>query len=190
MANIPSAIPLITFVIETHMPVGTIQELFVDLLKDTYDAEKQLVRALPNMAGAATSPELKAAFEEHLAVTEGQVERLEQIFEELGLPVQGKHCGGMEGLIEEGEELMEEGGDPDVLDAGLIAAAQKVEHYEISAYGTARTWANLLNLKNVSQRLSQSLDEEAETDEALSKLAERLNVKAEVGDESGFGKRM
>jgi ferritin-like metal-binding protein YciE len=172
------------------MPVGTIQELFVDLLKDTYDAEKQLVRALPSMADAAESPVLKAAFEEHLTVTEGQVSRLERVFKELGLPVQSKHCGGMEGLIEEGEELIDEGGDPQVLDAGLIAAAQKVEHYEIAAYGTARTWANLLNLKTVSQLLSQSLDEESETDEKLSQIAEQLNVKAEVGDESEFGKRM
>ena len=172
------------------MPVGTIQELFVDLLKDTYDAEKQLVKALPNMAEAADSPVLKAAFEEHLTVTEGQVSRLEQVFKELGLPVQGKHCAGMEGLIEEGEELIEEGGDPQVLDAGLIAAAQKVEHYEIAAYGTARTWANLLNLKNVAQLLTESLEEEAETDETLSQIAERLNVKAEVGDQSDSARRM
>ena len=164
------------------MPVGTIQELFVDLLKDTYDAEKQLVKALPKLVEAAASPELRAAFQEHLAVTEEQVERLKEVFQELGLPAQGKHCAGMEGLIEEGEELIEEGGDPQVLDAGLIAAAQKVEHYEIAAYGTARTWANLLNLKTAAQLLSQSLDEEAETDETLTQIAERLNVKAEVGD--------
>jgi ferritin-like metal-binding protein YciE len=165
------------------MPIGTIQELFLDLLKDTYDAEKQLVRALPNLAEAATAPELKAAFEDHLAVTQQQVTRLEQVFQAMDVPVQGKHCAGMEGLIEEGEELMDEGGDPQVIDAGLIAAAQKVEHYEMAAYGTARSWARLLNLRDVAEQLDESLNEESEADETLSKLAERLNVSAEVGDE-------
>lgn len=167
------------------MASETLQDLLVDVLRDTYNAEKQLVKALPKMAKAANSEELRAAFEEHLDVTKQQVIRLEQVFKELNVPVRGKHCVAMEGLIEEGKELMEEDHDPEVLDAGLIAAAQKVEHYEIAAYGTTRTWSEMLGFNNVAQLLKQSLDEEAEADETLSQLATTtVNVRAEDGSDA------
>lgn len=165
------------------MASETLQDLLVDLLKDTYDAEKQLVRALPKMAKAATSEELSAAITNHLEVTRGQVARLEKVFKELGIAARGKHCVAMEGLIEEGKELMEEDHDPEVLDAGLIAAAQKVEHYEIAAYGTARTWAGLLGLNKAADLLNESLEEESEADEELTQLAGQVNVQAEMGGE-------
>lgn len=167
------------------MASETLQDLLVDVLRDTYNAEKQLVKALPKMAKAANSEELRAAFEDHLDVTKQQVMRLEQVFKELNVPVRGKHCVAMEGLIEEGKELMEEDHDPEVLDAGLIAAAQKVEHYEIAAYGTTRTWSEMLGFNNVAQLLKQSLDEEAEADETLSQLATTtVNVRAEDGSDA------
>ena len=119
----------------------TLEDLYMDLLKDLYSAEKQLVKALPKMAKSAQSSDLQRAFQEHLKQTEGQVERIERIFSDLEGSPRGKKCVGMEGLIEEGNEIMKEDVEPDVLDAGLIAAAQKVEHYEIAGYGTARTWA-------------------------------------------------
>ncbi len=166
------------------MPSETLQDLLVDVLRDTYNAEKQLVKALPKMAKAANSEELRAAFEEHLEVTRQQVTRLEEVFKALDVPVRGKHCVAMEGLIEEGKELMEEDHDPEVMDAGLIAAAQKVEHYEIAAYGTVRTWAEMLGHSEVAGLLEQSLNEEAETDEKLSQLAmSTINVNAEDGSE-------
>ena len=165
------------------MASETLQDLLVDLLRDTYDAEKQLVRALPKMAKAATSEELSSAFTNHLEVTRGQVTRLEEVFKELGMAARGKHCVAMEGLIEEGKELIEEDHAPEVLDAALIAAAQKVEHYEIAAYGTARTWAGLLGLNKAADLLNESLDEESETDEELTQLAGQINAKAEVGEE-------
>ena len=165
------------------MPAENLQDLLVETLRDTLDAEKQLVKALPKMAKAATSPDLKAAFTEHLAVTKGQVTRLEKVFEEMGIAARGKHCVAMEGLIEEGSEMIEEEPESVVLDAGLIAAAQKVEHYEIAAYGTCRTWANLLGHNKVADLLSQTLDEEAEADEKLTTIAEGINVQAEVGEE-------
>ena len=166
------------------MAAHTLEDLLIETLRDTYNAEKQLVKALPKMAKAANSDELRAAFEEHLEVTRGQVTRLEKVFKELGVAVRGKHCVAMEGLIEEGKELMEEDHDPDVLDAGLIAAAQKVEHYEIAAYGTVRTWAEMLGHSKAASLLKESLDEEAETDERLSQLAmSTVNVEAEDGSD-------
>ncbi len=157
-----------------------LDDLFVDLLKDLYSAEKQLVKALPKMAKAAKSPDLKKGFEEHLGQTERQVQRIERIFAERnnGAPG-GKKCVGMEGLIAEGEEIIKESGSPDAMDAGLIAAAQKVEHYEISGYGTARTWARKLGYQSAASLLQETLDEEARTDEKLTKLAEsHINVEA------------
>ena len=121
--------------------MATLEDLYTDMLKDLYSAEKQLVKALPKMAKNAESPDLQKAFQEHLKQTEGHVERIERIFSEIGGSPRGKKCVGMEGLIEEGNEIMQEDAEPDVLDAGLIAAAQKVEHYEIASYGTARAWA-------------------------------------------------
>src|SRR4051812_31909767 len=126
------------------MSMESLRDLYVDELKDLYNAEQQITKALPKMAKAASHPDLKAGFEEHLKQTEGHIARLEQIFARLGKGPNGKHCKAMEGLITEGAELMKEGADPDTLDAGLICAAQKVEHYEMAGYGTARTWAKLL----------------------------------------------
>lgn len=160
------------------MKMESLQELYVQGLKDLYSAEKQLVKALPKMAKAASSNELKKGFQEHLKETEGQVQRLEEIFAELGASPRGKKCVGMEGLIEEGKELMEEDADPEVLDAGLIAAAQHVEHYEIAGYGCARTYAELLGYEDAAKLLQESLDEEKAADEKLSAMAESINVEA------------
>jgi ferritin-like metal-binding protein YciE len=156
-----------------------LEELLVDELKDLYSAEKQIVAALPKMAKAASSPDLRRAFERHLEETRRQVERLEQIGEDLEVRMTGKKCKGMEGLIDEGKELLEEDLDENALDAGLIGAAQKVEHYEIAAYGTARTHANLLGYKKAAKLLQQTLDEEGATDKKLTALADSLiNVEA------------
>jgi ferritin-like metal-binding protein YciE len=155
------------------MKVENLEDLYIDLLKDLYNAEKQLMKALPKMAKAAQSRELKEGFEQHLKQTKLQAERIEEIFKDRrsGSP-SGKKCVGMEGLIEEGNEVMKEASNSDVVDAGLIAAAQKVEHYEISAYGTARAWAEKLGHHDAARLLGKTLDEEAVTDEKLTKLAE------------------
>jgi ferritin-like metal-binding protein YciE len=156
-----------------------LEELLVDELKDLYSAENQIVKALPKMIKAADSPELKRAFERHLEETRRQVERLDQIGEDLDVRLTGKKCKGMEGLLEEGKELMEEDLDENALDAGLIGAAQKVEHYEIAAYGTARTHAKLLGYSKTAKLLQQTLDEEGATDKKLTQLADSLiNVEA------------
>jgi ferritin-like metal-binding protein YciE len=157
----------------------TLEDMYVDLLKDLYSAEKQLVKALPKMAKAADASDLQRAFQDHLRQTEGQVERLERIFSDMGGSPRGKKCVGMEGLVEEGNELMREKADPDALDAGLIAAAQKVEHYEIAGYGTARTWANQLGYHGAAQLLQQTLDEEGEANKKLTQIAEsHVNMQA------------
>jgi len=156
-----------------------LEELLVDELKDIYSAENQIIKALPKMAKAASAPELKRAFERHLEETRRQVERLDQIGEALEIKLTGKKCRGMEGLIEEGREIMEEDLDENAIDAGLIGAAQKVEHYEIAGYGTARTHANMLGLTKVARLLQQTLDEEGRTDKKLTDLAERvINMEA------------
>jgi ferritin-like metal-binding protein YciE len=159
---------------ETH----PMEELLVDELKDLYSAENQIIKALPKMAKAATAPELKRAFERHLEETRRQVERLDQIGEALEIKMTGKKCKGMEGLIEEGKEMMGEL-DDEALDAGLIGAAQKVEHYEIAAYGTARAHAEMLGYSKVARLLQQTLNEEGATDKKLTQLAESIiNVEA------------
>jgi ferritin-like metal-binding protein YciE len=156
-----------------------LQELLVDELKDMYNAENQIIKALPKMAKAASSPELKRAFERHLEETKRQVERLDQIGEALDIKLTGKKCKGMEGLIEEGKEIISEDLEANALDAGLIGAAQKVEHYEIAAYGTARAHANMLGLNKIARLLQQTLDEEGNTDKKLTQLAESIiNVEA------------
>jgi ferritin-like metal-binding protein YciE len=160
------------------MQMESLRDLLINELKDIYSAENQILKALPKMAKAATSEELSAAFEEHLEQTRGQVERLEQVFERLEAKAKGKKCKAMEALIEEGKELINEDADPDVLDAGLIAAAQKVEHYEMAAYGCVRTYARLLGEDEVAELLQQNLDEEGETDKKLTGLAENINVQA------------
>jgi ferritin-like metal-binding protein YciE len=152
--------------------LDSLQSLFLNELKDIYHAEKQLVRALPRMAKASTTPELRQAFTQHLRETEGQVQRLERVFKELGQTPRAKKCEGMLGLVEEGKEIMQEDGEPAVIDAALIASAQKVEHYEIAAYGCLRTYAQLLGLSNAERLLQQNLDEEEAADEKLNALAE------------------
>ncbi|HWE21512.1 MAG TPA: ferritin-like domain-containing protein [Hyphomicrobiaceae bacterium] len=150
----------------------TLDDLFLEVLKDTYHAEKQILRALPKMAKAAESKQLRSAFETHRDETEGQVERLEQVFEMIGKPARAKTCPAIQGIIEEGKEVMSDFAETDALDAGLIAAAQAVEHYEIARYGTLRTWAEQLGMKNAVRLLEQTLREEKKTDELLTKLAE------------------
>ena len=154
--------------------MNPLEELLVDELKDLYSAENQIIKALPRMAKAATSPDLRRAFERHLEETRRQVERLDQIGEELEMKMTGKKCKGMEGLIAEGKELLEEDLEEDALDAGLIGAAQKVEHYEIAAYGTARTHAEMLGFRKVAKLLQQTLNEEGATDKKLTQLAENV----------------
>jgi ferritin-like metal-binding protein YciE len=151
-----------------------LEELLVDQLKDLYSAENQIIKALPRMAKAASSPELKRAFERHLEETKRQVERLDEIGEALEVRLTGKKCKGMEGLIAEGKEIMEEDLDDNAIDAGLIGAAQKVEHYEIAAYGTARTHAAMLGHNKAAKLLQQTLDEEGNTDKKLTQLAESI----------------
>jgi ferritin-like metal-binding protein YciE len=163
------------------MELEHLMDLYVDELKDVYNAEKQILRALPKMAKKASHPELRQAFENHQVMTEEQVKRLETIFDDMKLPRRGKKCVGMEGLIEEGQEMMEEGADPDVLDAAMISAAQRVEHYEIAVYGTLRTYARQLGLQEHARLLQKTLDEEGETDKLLTRIAEaRVNRDAEV----------
>lgn len=161
------------------MKMQSLQDLLVDQVRDLYDAEKQLVKALPKMASAASSPELKKAFEEHLRQTTGQVSRLEEVFKHLSHSAKGKTCKAMEGLVEEGEEIIDAKAEPEVRDAGLIAAAQKVEHYEIAGYGCLSTWAEQLSLDEVKRLFAQTLQEEKQTDELLNQIAEKLNQAAE-----------
>ena len=172
------------------MAMDSLKDLYVEELKDLYNAENQLLKALPRLAKKASSPDLKAAFEEHLGQTEGQVNRLEKIFKSLGEKPTGKTCKAMKGLVEEGKEIIEEDGDNSVLDAALIGAAQKVEHYEIAGYGTARTFASMLGEEDAVELLQETLDEEAATDKKLTALAESLvNPEASPADENGSSKR-
>lgn len=149
-----------------------LNDLFLDTLKDIYFAEKQILKALPKMAKAATSDELRAAFEKHHDETEGQVERLEQIFELIDKPARSKTCDAIQGILDEGKEIMDEYKGSEALDAGMLAAAQAVEHYEISRYGTLKQWAQQLGMKDAVRLLDQTLQEEKKTDETLTKLAE------------------
>jgi ferritin-like metal-binding protein YciE len=163
------------------MTMTTLHDLFVHELKDLYSAEKQMVRALPKMARTASSDELRAGFEEHLEQTRGHVERLDEIFAELEIGPRGPKCVAMEGLIEEGSRVMKEDAEPAVMDAALIAAAQKVEHYEIAGYGTVLAYARRLGHSHAQELLQQTLDEEKETDRKLTELAEsEINVEAEA----------
>ncbi|MEK0084832.1 ferritin-like domain-containing protein [Benzoatithermus flavus] len=156
------------------MPVKTVQDLFVDELRDIYHAEKQILKALPKMAKSAQHPELRQAFEQHLEQTRGQVERLEQVFDQLDVAKRGKRCEAMEGLLEEARSTMEEIEDNSVLDVGMIINAQKVEHYEIAGYGSLVALANQLGLKDAAQLLEQTLSEEKEADRKLNEVALRV----------------
>ena len=156
------------------MKLDTLQKLYTDELRDLYNAENQLVKALPKMAKAASSEDLKDAFEKHLEQTKGHVKRLEQVFEALGEKPKGKTCRAMKGLIEEGSEILKEEGEESILDAGIIVAAQKVEHYEIASYGSVRTFAHLLGQNEAAELLQSTLDEESETNELLNRMAESI----------------
>jgi ferritin-like metal-binding protein YciE len=163
----------------TPMKLETLHDLYVDELKDLYNAEHQLLKALPKMAKAASDPQLAKAFTTHLAETEGQVERLEKIFKTLDASPKGKTCKAMQGLLEEGKDVMSEDADPTVMDAALIAAAQRVEHYEMAGYGCVRTFARLLGYEDAAALLQKTLNEEGAADKKLTKLAETvINVEA------------
>ena len=170
------------------MPEQGLKDLYVDELKDIYNAENQLVKALPKMAKAASSYELRQGFEEHLEQTRGHVQRLEKIFESLGENPKGKKCVGMEGLVREGSEVMEEDFEGALMDAALIGAAQRVEHYEIAAYGTASEFAKILGEREHVSMLEETLQEEKETDEKLTKLAEEINPLANEATEQSTEK--
>ncbi len=156
------------------MKLDTLKTLYVDELRDLYNAENQLLKALPKMAKGATSEELRDAFEKHLEQTKTHVERLEEVFEEVDETPKSKTCKAMKGLIEEGSEILKEDGEESVIDAGIIVAAQKVEHYEIASYGSVRTFAQLLGKDRSAELLQTTLDEESEANELLNKLAEDI----------------
>ena len=163
------------------MKLATLQDLYIEELKDLYSAETQILKALPKMAKAAESPELRSAFEEHEHQTREQVRRLEQIFDKLDTDAKGKVCKGMQGLLAEGDEYLEEQPEPRVMDAGLISIAQRVEHYEMAGYGSVRTYARELGLTEQVKLLQQTLDEEAMADQKLTELAEQgINARAEA----------
>ncbi|HEY2456580.1 MAG TPA: ferritin-like domain-containing protein [Candidatus Acidoferrum sp.] len=170
------------------MEMNRLKHLYIEELKDIYSAENQLVKALPKMAKAATSEDLSAGFEEHLEQTKGHVARLEKIFKALDESPKGKKCKGMEGLIEEGAEMIDEDPAAEELDAGLISAAQRVEHYEIAAYGSVATYANLLGEQEAESLLRETLGEEKETDQKLTQLASKINVEAEKSQEAEEGR--
>ncbi|HZP80862.1 MAG TPA: ferritin-like domain-containing protein [Chthonomonadaceae bacterium] len=158
------------------MKLATLQDLYVDELKDLYSAETQILKALPQMAQAASAQELKSAFQEHEHQTREQVARLEKIFQKLEMDPKGKACKGMQGLLAEGQEFIQEKPEPDVMDAGLISMAQRVEHYEIAGYGSVRTYAQQLGLNEDADLLQQTLNEEGETDHKLTRLAEQRGI--------------
>jgi ferritin-like metal-binding protein YciE len=178
-----SCSPNLNFLPGGNMAVESLNELLVEQLRDLYDAENQLIKALPKMAEGANSEELREAIEEHLEQTKGHARRIETVFENLGEKAKAKKCKGMEGLIKEGSETLEEDMDPDVKDAAIIAAAQRVEHYEIAGYGTARTMANLLGEREAASLLEETLNEEKQADSKLTELAEDINVAAEGAGE-------
>jgi ferritin-like metal-binding protein YciE len=160
------------------MKLENLQQLFVKELRDLYDAENQITDALPKLIEAAHNSELKSALQEHLQVTEQQISRLDQIFQKLNQKATGETCKGMKGVIKEGDEIVSAGGDPSTVDAGIISAAQRVEHYEMAGYGTVRTYAELLGQTEMAELLQQTLDEEEEADQKLSQIASSVNVEA------------
>ena len=164
------------------MQENTLKQLYIEELRDIYDAENQLIKALPKMAAAATSQELRTGFEEHLEQTKGHAQRLEKIFSALDEKPTGKKCKAMQGLVSEGSEMIKEDFEGEVKDAGLISAAQRVEHYEIAAYGTVRTYASILGEEEAVSLLEKTLEEEKETDEKLTELAKGINAEAASSD--------
>ncbi len=161
------------------MKIDNLQKLYVEELRDLHSAERQIIQALPKMIKGASSPDLKAAFQDHLTVSQEQLARLDQIFDKLGKKGTGKKCKGMEGVLAEGKEMLEEDMPPEVLDAALISAAQHVEHYEMAGYGTVRTYAELLGETEAMKLLQATLNEEGDADKKLTQLAQRINVEAE-----------
>jgi ferritin-like metal-binding protein YciE len=162
---------------------NSLQELYLGELRDLYDAEHQIIKALPKMISKTSSEELKNALSEHLEITRGQAERLEQIFENMGEKAKAQKCKGMAGVIEEGNETVKEAEEEDVRDAAILASAQKVEHYEMAGYGTVRTWATLLGEEDAANLLEETLNEEKEADQKLTEIAESINVEAREGEE-------
>lgn len=162
--------------------LNNLEDLYVHELRDIYNAEKQITQALPKLAKAASNEDLKTGFEQHLEQTRGHVQRLEKIFKRLDASSGGEKCKGMEGLLEEGSRFLNEKAQPDVLDSGMIVAAQKVEHYEIAAYGSLCKYAEVLGYEDDAQLLQQTLHEEKETDDRLTELAGRINEQAQVGE--------
>jgi ferritin-like metal-binding protein YciE len=162
------------------MEIDSLQKLYVEELRDLHSAERQIIQALPKMIKAATAPQLKAALQDHLEITKEHLARLDQIFETLGKKGTGKKCKGMEGVIADGKEILEEDMVPEVLDAAIISAAQHVEHYEMAGYGTVRTYAGLLGDKVAMKLLQTTLDEEGDADKKLTALAQNINVEAEA----------
>jgi len=162
------------------MKLENLEQLFVQELRDLYDAEDQITEALPKMIEAAHYPQLKNALQQHLDVTRKQIERLDRVFDILGEDASGQTCKGMKGVIKEGDEMIAQGGDNATRDAGIISAAQRVEHYEMAGYGTVRTYAELLGQQQISQLLQQTLDEEKEADEKLTEIARSVNIEAKA----------
>ena len=162
------------------MKLENLQQLFVKELRDLYDAENQITNALPKMIDAAHNPQLKSALQEHLHVTHQQISRLDQIFQKLNQKATGETCKGMKGVIKEGDEIISAGGDPSTVDAGIISAAQRVEHYEMAGYGTVRTYAQLLGHQDMAKLLQQTLDEEEQADDKLTQIAQSVNVEAKA----------
>jgi ferritin-like metal-binding protein YciE len=162
------------------MKLENLQQLFLKELRDLYSAENQITEALPKLIDAAQHSELKNALQEHLNVTQTQISRLEQIFQQLNEKATGETCKGMKGLIKEGDEIVSQGGDPSTIDAGIISAAQRVEHYEMAGYGTVRTYAELLGYDEMARLLQQTLDEEEEADQTLTQIASTVNVEAQA----------
>jgi ferritin-like metal-binding protein YciE len=167
------------------MEHNELKDLYIDQLRDLYDAENKLVKALPKLAKAANSDKLRSGFEEHLEQTRGHVERLEEIFEALGDKPTGNKCAGMAGLVKEGEEIMDEDFSEQAMDAALISAAQRVEHYEIAAYGCVSAWAELLGESEANALLEKTLEEEKETEQKLTELSKEINVEAKSAGEEG-----
>ncbi len=162
------------------MKLENLQQLYLKELRDLYDAEEQITEALPKLIQAAHNPALKNALKEHLDVTQKQISRLEQIFNNLNEKSSGETCKGMKGVIKEGDEIVSAGGDPATVDAGIISAAQRVEHYEMAGYGTVRTYAQLLGQQEHARLLQQTLDEEEQADQTLTKIAASVNVEAKA----------
>ena len=160
------------------MDLESLRDLFVDELRDLYDAENQITEALPKLIEKVEHPELKSALQEHLEITRGQIRRLETIFQKLNEKATGETCKGMKGLIKEGDDMSSRDGDPSVIDAAIISAAQRVEHYEMAGYGTVRTYADLLGQHEFATLLQATLDEEKQADKTLSEIAKTINVKA------------